>query len=134
MTIWCLNIRHKQPSIWQMYALKSQQWILHLLLYAIIISIISSNSGKTYTATGYLYGGVAADSAPVTIAAITTIANQIVTSNSVKTVAATWSANFFNPDQIRCPSLIENPACPCYKFDDGNFVVAVVAFSSFILM
>lgn len=33
-----------------------------------------------------------------------------------------WSSSFFQPDQIHCPSLTDNPACPCYKFDDGNFI------------
>lgn len=33
----------------------------------------------------------------------------------------TWPPTFFHTDHIQCPSLVDNPTCPCYKFDDGNY-------------
>lgn len=33
----------------------------------------------------------------------------------------TWPPTFFHSDHIQCPSLVDNPTCPCYKFDDGNY-------------
>lgn len=34
----------------------------------------------------------------------------------------TWPPTFFHSEYIQCPSLADNPTCPCYKFDDGNYV------------
>lgn len=77
-----------------------------LILYAIIISVISR-------APPSVHGNNALAGAP---------------SKMLPTAAASsWSSNFFDADRIQCPSFVDNSACPCYKFEDGEY-----AFNSFL--
>lgn len=38
----------------------------------------------------------------------------------------TWPPTFFHTEHIQCPSLVDNPTCPCYKFDDGNYLLIII--------
>lgn len=68
-----------------------------------------------------------------TISKILIIAYTITAASAGSSIAAaasatasaamvTWPPTFFHSDQIQCPSLADIPTCPCYKFDDGNFI------------
>lgn len=43
------------------------------------------------------------------------------TASAAAASMVTWSPTFFHSDHIQCPNLADNPTCPCYKFDDGNY-------------
>lgn len=113
----------------------SQCW--QLLVFAIFISVI----GRTTSTVG-------SDNAQPAAFAINSNAN-FASSSSSSSVASpnnggfnfnsaatatklsstavaapsTWPSNFFDSDRIQCPSFVDNSACPCYKFEDGNLIL-----------
>lgn len=81
-----------------------------LILYAIIISVISSVTPIAQ--------------ANNVMATSNGIIPSKMHSTSAAAAASTWPSNFFDSDRIQCPSFVDNSACPCYKFEDGmsNFL------------
>lgn len=46
------------------------------------------------------------------------------TASATTASMVTWAPTFFRSDHIQCPSLVDSPTCPCYKFDDGNYQIS----------
>lgn len=109
----------------------SQRW--QLLVFAIFINVISQTTSTGINSDSTLKSATFAINSNANFApsSITTSNNgasgsgfgfNLATKASSTAATSTWPSNFFDSDRIQCPSFTDNSACPCYKFEDGNFI------------